>query len=162
MTHFALRILRLGFALCVLLVLVGCRQGESEIHLIPDGFVGPVVVVYGVPGAASIEKGPNGESLYRIGSDGVLVTSDLSPEPGWYGLKFFRVREDGSRNRIPYHGDRDELQIFADVDGVTGVEPNATRWRAYVVGIPSQREDWIEARIRAVDEAVLRFRGGRR
>lgn len=161
MSHLASRLLSLGLAFSALMALMGCVRADGEIHLIPSGFTGPVVLIYGVRGADSIEKEASGESVYRIGSDGLLVTSDSAPEPGWFGVRYYQLQEDGSRRPIPARGDRNELQVFAGVNGATGVEPNATRWEAYLVGVPNEREDWIVVRDRAADEAVARIRGSR-
>lgn len=132
----------LGRAGLLALLVVGCRSGSAT-HLIPDGYVGPVVVVYGVPGGETPRmEGRN--VTYQIKATGVLRVAVSAPPAGTV-ISFHYVKPDGSRQRLAHGGEKESLQVFNYVDGVTakGVTQGETRrWSAYVVGVPGARDDW--------------------
>jgi hypothetical protein len=148
--------LRIAMALGVFF---GCwAKTGSEVHLIPVGYVGVVVILYGVPNGEIPRRSDDGVVTYAVGGDGFLAVSDPAPPAGFYDTRYYYVSTAGSRSEIPYEGEAGSLQIFAAVDGVTGSGPAATRWASYVVGVPAEHNDWAELRDQAVERAVARAR----
>jgi len=138
---------------------VACRiAARSETHLIPQGYTGPVVILYLASGGEGVSGPDSNPAVHQIGRDGVLRVNDSAPSAGFVDIKYFYIAADGSRSEIPYEADTNAIQAFAAVDGMTrgGDDfPEASvRWAAYVVGIPTATEDWISLRDRAVDQAV--------
>jgi hypothetical protein len=77
-------------------------QTEPEIHLIPDGYRGPVVIMYDMPNGDSIEY-ENGKRVLRIPPTGLLYTQFKQIE-GWYepgSIKHYYIHSDGSRKELP-------------------------------------------------------------
>jgi len=136
----------------------GCDlTAGSDVHLLPEGFTGPVVLVFDDPTGIAPQHDTEGSVVYDIPSNGVLRLRSGVPPGGVYKKRFYYVDAAGSRTEIPYH-ENGGLQVFADIVGVTawpvdGVEQQ-TRWAAYVVGDPSQRGDWTEQRIKATEDAI--------
>ncbi|HZM00319.1 MAG TPA: hypothetical protein VFD43_08715 [Planctomycetota bacterium] len=84
-------------------LLAGCRgkQAEPEIHLIPAGYQGQVVILHDVPDGEPARY-EDGARVYPIPPDGVLRSSTPVPD-GWWGpdeVRYFYVAEDGTRTRI--------------------------------------------------------------
>lgn len=145
--------------IAVLLSLLACRVQGSITHLVPNGYVGPVVIVFDDPGGTSPGRDERGGIIYEIPPDGVLRLRTPAPEAGLYDVEYFYLRADGTRTRVPERADSSVLQVFAVVDGATApVEDQGSRWtwRAYIVGIPSDRHDWIEVRSEATSRAIGR------
>lgn len=145
------------------LSILGCRLGGSVTHLIPDGYVGPVVVVYDDPNGVTPKYNDEGGVVYEIPSDGVLRLNTPTPEAALYDVKYFYVRADGTREElpasVPHVADEEMLQVFAVVEGATAGERNERpparwTWWAYVVGIPAERDDWVRLREEAENRAI--------
>ena len=73
-------------------------RAEAEVHLIPEGYVGLVTIVFG----ARMEKRQreNGARLYRIPKTGILLTQrdlNVGISPAW---RFFFEAVDGTRMPI--------------------------------------------------------------
>lgn len=143
----------------------GCeRLRGSEVHLIPEGFVGPVVILFGVPSGRSAPRDEEGAAVFEIPRDGVLLLEQEAPATGLYRKRFFYVSPSGDRVELPYKTDEDTLQVFADEVGVS--EPGrdggsgSLRWSAYVVGTPADHGEWARQRRQAVEDAVARARAG--
>lgn len=148
----------LGIAM-TLGVFLGCwATVGSEVHLIPEGYVGVVVILYDASNGETPLRSDDGTVTYAIGGDGFLAVSNPALPAGFYDTRYYYLSTDGSRSEIPYEGETSSLQIFSAVDGVTGTEPAATKWASYVVGVPAQRSDWAELRDQAVERAVVRAR----
>lgn len=130
----------------------------AEVHIIPEGFVGPVVIIYGISGAAEIGRDENGAFVFRIPKSGRLVSKMEAPPSGRYQKTFLLEAANGTPVRLPYRADPGQLQVFADVIGVTeridGKIVGALRWQAYVIGIPDQRQNWVSERDRFTDEVI--------
>jgi hypothetical protein len=142
-----------------LLSILGCRVSGSITHLIPDGYVGPVVIVFDDPKGEAPKRDENGGVIYEIPPDGVLRLSTPAPEVGFYNISYFYVRPDGARREIPKRVDKAVLQVFAVVDGATNGErekrpPARWTWSAYIVGVPSNRDDWVQVRGEATSRAI--------
>jgi hypothetical protein len=136
------------FCVSVALAVLACSPIKgSNVYLIPEGYVGPVVLVYGVSGGEDIGRDEEGASLYRIGKDGILFVREPAPSAGWYRNTYFYLAADGRRSEIPQStkADKATLQIFGEVSGATGQSRDETRWRAFIVGAPDQMPNWREA-----------------
>ena len=80
---------------------------DPEIHLIPEGFTGPVAIVFraidGEPAATE-----DGARLYRIPADGILLTQaepNIGISPAWH---FFLVAASGERTGDPDLGESND------------------------------------------------------
>ena len=62
----------------------------------------------------------------------------------------------GRRTKLPYDVEEEVVQAFAHVSGATGEDEGGkiTNWHAFVVGVPSEGDDWIEVRERATYRAI--------
>lgn len=89
---------------------MGCGAGptaEPELHLIPQGFIGEVVITHGVADAPPLAY-ENGARVYRIPANGQLRTSS----PANIGIR--------PKDRITYSyssagGEQERLQLKNDV-----------------------------------------------
>ena len=137
-----------------LLALLGCGS-DPETYLVPEGYVGPVVVAFADPSGEVPTRGENGGEIYRIPADGGLRLSTAVP-PGTHEIRFFYVDLDGRRTKLPYDVEEEVVQAFAHVSGATGEDEGGkiTNWHAFVVGVPSEGDDWIEVRERATYRAI--------
>jgi hypothetical protein len=115
---------------------------ENEIHLIPEDYIGPVYIFM----ERSDGEPPRYEGwrtrLYEIPPSGVLI-SQFEPNPGIaLQIKYYYVRADGSRKRIPYFildkVTADSLQVFGgQVGGITvgePIRPGSGPYFSYLVG----------------------------
>lgn len=137
----------------------GCGASGSMTHLIPDGYVGPVVIVFDDPKGKAPKRDEKGGVVYEIPPDGVLRLNTPAPEAGLYEINFLYVRPDGTTTELPERAEDGVLQIFAMVDGATAGEkeerpPDRWTWTAYVIGVPSERGDWVQARGKATSRAI--------
>ncbi len=83
----------------IFMTIVG-RQQKRDRFLIPEGYVGWVVVHFSVPGAAALDM-EEGFRLIKIDSNGEAFTSSaLIPGEGYYD-EYFYVTADGIRRRVP-------------------------------------------------------------
>lgn len=142
-----------------LLPIFGCRVSGSMTHLIPDGYVGPVVIVFDDPSGERPRHDEDGGVIYEIPPGGVLRLSTPTPEAGLYDVNYFYARPDGTHSELPQRVDSAVLQVFAVIDGATAGEreerpPARWTWRAYVVGVPSERDDWVQVRGEATSRAI--------
>lgn len=136
--------------------LLGCGS-SPQTYLVPEGYVGPIVVAFEDPNGEAPIRGDNGEEIYRIPADGVLRLSTPAPS-GTHEIRFFYVNSDGRRTKLSYDVDvkEDVVQAFAHVSGSTDGDEDSkvAKWHAFVVGTPSERDDWIEVRERATFRAI--------
>jgi hypothetical protein len=73
-------------------------RAESEVHLLPSGFRGPVIIVFRQADGAAPEREGRAR-LYRIPPDGVLRTQ-YEPNDGWSAPDYFYVDSSGQRTEI--------------------------------------------------------------
>jgi hypothetical protein len=147
---------RIRHALSLLVVLAGCFPAGREIDLLPPGYEGPVVIIYGDSSAPPLPV-ENGAVVNRIGRDGVLRTSNHAPPPGWYEWRYFYEGTDGTRTELPARlDDPTVLQAFAEATGGSALPGDAgeRQWRAYHVGVPAKRPKWGEERERILRRVV--------
>jgi len=130
----------------------------SEVHLIPEGYRGPVVILYESSAVESELPRERDSTIYKIGNDGVVSVATQARSPGFYDVKYFYVAPDGTRSELPYETDTEKLQVFGAVDGMTRAGDDSpsrsVRWAAYIVAVPSERDDWVQLREHAVERAV--------
>ena len=99
------------------LVFTSCVQyAEKEKHLIPDGYVGLVVIFFDQKDGTPKEY-ENGFRVYRIPSNGILKTQ-FSPNPGFSkvnDIAFVYKSKDGNEAPIPEYiktSSADSISIF--------------------------------------------------
>ena len=152
----------LCFALLIVFWICGC-QPQQEVHLIPAGYTGPVVIAFGDPKGEKAAVDDEGVAQYRIEADGVLRLSSAAPPSGLYLKHYFYVDADGTRDQIPDEGREDSIQIFAPVVGATakidGRPETPLRWASYIVGAPSERRDWVQLRSKATESVLEEILG---
>jgi hypothetical protein len=73
-------------------------RAEPEVHLLPVGFRGPVIIVFRQTDGAAPEREGRAR-LYRIPKDGVLRTA-YGPNDGWSAPAYFYVDSSGHRTEI--------------------------------------------------------------
>jgi hypothetical protein len=150
-------------ALLAVASLAGCIRSWSEVHIVEQGFSGPVVIVYGVAGAQPLAKDPGGSPLFVVPQSGVLLVADPSPGSGAVNATYYETTADGAQRKIPSNtGSPDEFQVFASVAGSTGNSgSDATYWQAYVVGRPSQWPNAASDRQSLIEQVVGKVRARR-
>ncbi|GAC1657708.1 MAG: hypothetical protein NVS4B3_24570 [Gemmatimonadaceae bacterium] len=73
-------------------------RADPEVHLLPAGFLGPVVIIYGQPNGAP-PRWEGKARLFVIPPTGVLRTQ-APPNPGWSNPSYFYVSAAGTRSPI--------------------------------------------------------------
>ena len=138
----------------VLASFAGCKSRQVT-HLIPDGYVGPVVIVFEDARGVEIKQDGDGGIVYEIPGGGVLRQNTSLPEAGWRHVHYFYVGLDGARREIPRDVDRSEFQVFGMQDGASypSVNEKPIRWIVYLLGVPNERRDWDQVRSEAIARA---------
>ena len=134
-------------------------RGGSEVHVIPEGFVGPVVIVFGVPGGESVDRGASGTLVFRIPRTGQLFVKGPHPKPGWYLRTYVVEAGNGTRLELPHDTptspDPGRLQILGRSDGAALRDVGEIAFLSYYVGVPRQRHPgWGDQVERLTDEAI--------
>lgn len=79
---------RACLALAIVATLFGCfERAEPATHIVPAGFVGEVLIVFGVPDGVAPEV-RDGRRIYRIPETGILRTQ-FAPTYGWSEPQYF-------------------------------------------------------------------------
>lgn len=73
-------------------------RAEHEVHLLPEGFRGPVVIIFDQPAGAPEERDGRAR-LYRVPPNGVLRTQ-LPFNDGWSAPDYFFLDRSGRRSPI--------------------------------------------------------------
>lgn len=135
---------------------IGCAPTEVVVHLIPEGYVGPIVIVYGDEDGVAPEVQDDGRTVYRIPRSGVLRLNSSPPRGRLQSMLYFYEGASGSRELIEADGGEHELKVFGEVSGsASGRESEVTHhWFAYVVGVRSKKSDWTRLRGEATSAAV--------
>jgi hypothetical protein len=113
------------------------------------------VIIFGA--ANGTEPRRKGRAVtYEIPATGVLKVRAPAPPEGVYEVGYYYVSSNGTRERIPVEAGVESVQVFGRVDGVSvkGTETEGIRWVAYVVGAPTQRDDWVVLRDAAAHVAA--------
>jgi hypothetical protein len=129
-------------------------HSDSEVHILPVGFSGPVVIIYGDATAPEATRDEQGTTVYRIPDSGVLRVSNPPRPAGSYDVRYFYEDPDGTRTEIASSSEAQGARVFGAVDGVTGSGPDENRWQAYVVGDPDSLPEWGWQRAAHVSEAL--------
>jgi hypothetical protein len=139
--------LSIGF--CFLLIpwgyIMNIVLAESEVHLIPAGYRGSVVILYDRPNAEPTLY-ENGNRVYTIPSSGTLFTQ-FHPPSSSDGSTYFYVYEDGKREELSVVRSKDEMvdsnkvYVFMRHDYGSGSIPETRKnYTTYVVGTAKDDE----------------------
>ena len=75
----------------------------NETVILPQGFLGTVLIVYKVPIGSPLEHDSTGALTYRIPSNGLLLIRDAVPEHTIYRRHYFFSQSDGSLAPVTAH-----------------------------------------------------------
>lgn len=138
--------------LSLMLAVSSCfNQAEPEIHLIPKGYKGPVIIIFDEKNGKP-EKYEDGSRVYEIPKDGILRTQFKQQKEGYIApgkLKYYYYDE-GSRAEIEY---LQSTQNVAD-DGknyVFGKELSQKTVR-YLVGKLNEGDAYFSALRKKIEE----------
>ena len=132
-------------------------RAEPEAYLIPNGFRGPVILVFGWEGGEPM-KHVDGKRIYRIPPSGIFVTSDRG-NPGHVlsgDRRFFYVGQNGETSEIDEASDWQsdlrsrrgsktalETTVFAFRRGTGALTfKGATNWCFFVAFVVGSPNDW--------------------
>lgn len=88
------------FILQILLLLSCGNKADDTIILIPEGYVGPVLVIYNQDNGAEKEY-EDGKRVYRIPENGVLETQ-FSPNYGVQNNEYYYVSSNGNKKKLDF------------------------------------------------------------
>jgi hypothetical protein len=134
------------------------NRAEHEVHLIPAGFRGPVVVVFSDAAGAPKEYEDRAR-LYRIPSSGVLRTQ-FGPNEGWGRPDYFYIDQHGRRSRIvpgtpcddSLPGDSVQACLIGQkMWGTSGGTTEVPVYSAYAIGQRADRRDAYDRGDRLLD-----------
>ena len=116
---------RFPFFLIIILILLtaGCWTSDPDVYLIPEGYIGPVVVAFEQEDGEPVRR--SGDTLvYRIPPDGVLRTQAPFPD-GYHHIFYYYVDAQGRRSPLPMHSPIEEVpesetQVFGVISGYLG------------------------------------------
>lgn len=148
-----------GLAVAALLVpsMAACLRRGQLVYVLPEGYVGPVVIVYDVPGRVKPAGDYDTTLSYVIPPNGILRIDGQPPRSAVYDIRVYYGHDDGSLKSIPVSDGPTAAQAFGWETGTGGTTPDnaAVHWTTFVVGVPNERADWLARR----DEAVARATG---
>lgn len=120
-------------------------RAEHEVHLVPAGYEGPVVIIFDDSSGAP-ERREGRARVYEIPPGGVLRTR-LAPNPGWSAPDYYHVDAAGRRTPIvpgspcadslpgdPVQACRMPVMYIGGVGMSEGGEPSRPEYESYVVG----------------------------
>jgi hypothetical protein len=126
-----------------------CEWFESEEHILPQGYVGPVVILFSRPTADAAEP-----RQYKIPTNGVLCFKGTYRRSNEARRQFYYEAEDGKRSPLRYGaGSGGEVHVYGFGDGrglFLGRPNDIRRYFVYMVGA-SEQSNWQAIR----DEASL-------
>jgi hypothetical protein len=141
-------------------LLAGCEP--RDVHLIPQGYVGPVLIVFDDPRGERVDPA---RREYRVPPGGVLHVSADGESP--HREVFYTVSASGERTLLPTEEDaRPGLQVYGVHRGEVatfrasagGAAQQRLRYQVYLVGDPREGTDWEEEVERRLDAAWERLR----
>ncbi|PHC43372.1 hypothetical protein COF09_08690 [Bacillus toyonensis] len=104
------------FGIFFMIVLSGCirfgKDTTNTIYLIPEAYVGDLVVLYNVPGAELLPE-EDGFRVVTFTADGTAVTSTADMKYGTVNDTYYTVNKEGKRTKL------DENCIRAGSNGST-------------------------------------------
>jgi len=83
----------------LILVFLPSLLAVEQRYVIPDGYMGEVVIVHGVPSGVAEHRTNSGAVTYAIPQSGVLITTG-APARTWIRDHYFYRRRDGSLRKI--------------------------------------------------------------
>jgi hypothetical protein len=143
-------VLAAGFALANWFIF---SRAEAEIHLIPDGYVGPVVIAFDRDDGEPQEY-ENKTRIYGIPSNGVLKTKFPKNDGTDHVWKFYYMKADGTKRELPYFldlrevpaGSKDTVAIYslASMSAPSSRGASDRNFFTYVVGKVSDSKSLID------------------
>lgn len=91
-------------------ILQGCNYAEDAVHLIPMGYRGPVIIIFGQDEKGRTKEYEEGKRVYRIPDNGVLLTK-FKLSRGIHDYEFYYVDKNGGRHMIPSVLELEDNQI---------------------------------------------------
>jgi hypothetical protein len=88
-----------GHLVGLILVFLPTVLAVEQRYVIPDGYMGEVIIVYGVASGAPEQRAESGAVTYDIPETGLLITTG-EPDRTWVRDTYFYRRRDGSLNKI--------------------------------------------------------------
>jgi len=139
-----------GFALADWFIF---NRAEAEIHLIPDGFVGPVVIAFDQNDGEPKKYG-NKTRIYGIPPNGVLKTRFPKNDGTNHVWKFYYMKADGTKSELPYFfdfrevpaGNKDTIAIYSlgSMSAPSNRGASDRSFFTYVVGKVSDSKSLID------------------
>ena len=132
-------------------------RAEPEVHLIPVGYRGPVVILLGDSAAGRKEREGRAR-LFRISAVGV-ARSAFGNNEGWGRHDYFYIDSQGRRSRI-VSGTPCERNLAGDpvqaclLGHTTFASRPDRHYEAYVVGRSADQQVWERRADRFVDSVV--------
>ncbi len=144
----------------VMMLNVALYRAEPEIHLLPLGFTGPVVIIHGDSTGAPAEY-EDGARVYRIPDTGVLRTQ-FEANQGWHKPpRLFYANPDGTRARavVDIDASADERLEMHDLGFTLHVRmdsalPTPPAYRAYTIGRRVEERGLSNRGHRVVDSVI--------
>ncbi|HEX6588224.1 MAG TPA: hypothetical protein VF039_04330 [Longimicrobiales bacterium] len=134
-------------------------RGEGEVHILPDGFEGPVLILYDQPDGLPARYDDDGRRLFEIPRSGVMRTR-MEPNDGWVSYAMYYRTTDGSLAPIHFAGnpcdDRPILQVCLMGLEMRSSVPNPPEYLAYVVARGDEIETAWASGDALVDSLVFR------
>ena len=136
-----------------LLFFISCNNGKGEVHILPDGYTGAVVIVYGVKESSPLPIVDDSYG-YSIPSSGILYTSTKANtgKVSLSRLKFYYKKEDGEmeklngplvRQQINMQTAKDTIKpdniyVFSEITGIVGDIGHV--YTSYIVSHPTEKD----------------------
>jgi hypothetical protein len=147
------------------------RSVASQIHLIPKGYTGPVVLVFNDATGQDTVRREGLSSVFDIPTNGILRLRSSSPDPQILLVHHYYVDADGTRREIPHGGDENTVQVFGVEAGSVGsvdivnsgsrtTHNNEETWMLYFIGAPASHSqtEWRRSRAEVLDSALANSR----
>lgn len=100
-------------AIIVTQSLVACRFGQNSIHLIPEGYIGPIIIIFDQPNGLK-KRYEKGWRVYEIPNNGILKTQ-FGPTYGIQQHFYYYVDDSGKRKPLTYLDKWTELGSFKGI-----------------------------------------------
>lgn len=139
-----MKVLLMSILMTSLGVISNCNQSSIEIHLLPNGYIGVVTIVYNQTNGNDIIK-EGSSAIYRIPINGVLLTKEQFAQGAKSISYYYEIN--GSRKKIDYVWDKrdntlnkDSTYIFLGSSGSAGDDNTSVKFTTYLVGHPYQMD----------------------
>jgi hypothetical protein len=157
-------------------VLVGCAwlsDWETEVHYLPKGYTGSVLIVYDFPTGSPIKK-RNGKRIFEIPANGILLLSDPTQKEGdaWIPKDGWQVyyADERDTQRLVTASRPDEIKESQDVYafshvayGIAGSKNADIKYERYFVGRkPNNLDSLAEIEDRQIQSVLDSLKGMQR